>query len=287
MRVSESRTLYCCPPSSTIEDIITYYRKEVVTLNSSLLLLEKQADGTPEILSHNNTAMANLNKSEETLKKFTLEKNQQNKVANNNERKDLNLIESRLQCLKIKFGLLAIKHGYDSWESYFLSNEVYHNNEQFIASSNCSLSIQTMIDFNITKTQRDYYFQCCQYNFSHALIFNDIPRPADQGNELFYNMAIPLLSEMTPSIVIAITNAKNAMLLCKESFGDNPLSGDALFIAITELNDFYKEVLANILSNDFSGDLPSNLVNDYYKLLEYNVFIPTDILKYIKKPESN
>lgn len=287
MRVSESRTSYCCAPSSTIEDIITYYKQEISTLNSSLLLLEKKADGTPESLSHNNAAMANLNKSEETLKKFILEKPQQNEVSNHNERKDLNLIESRLQCLKIKFGLLAIKHGYDSWESYLLSNEVYHNNEQFIASSDCSLSIQTMIDFNITKAQRDYYFQCCQYNFAYTLIFNNIPRPADQGNELFYNMATLLFSQTTPSIVTAIINAQNAMLLCKESFCDNPLSGDALFIAITELNNFYKEVLANILSNDFSGYLPSSLVNDYYKLLEYNVFIPSDILKYIKKPESN
>lgn len=149
-----------------------------------------------------------------------------------------------LQILKIKLGMVAMKYGDTDWESFSLSQEIFENNDNFFNTQSCLLTEKNQQEQNITEKNRNDVWNCCLYNFAHQLAYEKVEAPADKNNAEYYSIVNELKTENLPEdTILAIANARCALLLCKKSFAGEAPKGDTLFIRLKEVNQFYDNYL--------------------------------------------
>lgn len=205
--------------------------KRISSINKSLLKIEK--------ILYSDNEPSNSKKLELNSQIFGLINEIESILATNQRLSESS--KKDLQILSIKFAMAAMKSGDTDWENFNLSKEVYENNESL--ASQCSF-LPTLDEQNrqsITAEKRMYYWQCCQYNFAHNLIYTEVAAPADITQEDFITCFENLKKQgASESVATSAANAALAEKLCRNAFNteDEVLKND-LFIAIRRLNLFY------------------------------------------------
>jgi hypothetical protein len=186
-----------------------------------------------------------------------------------------NKIKKELQVLNIKFGMAAMKSGDTDWESFNLSSEVHDNNELFVSQNYFALSLDELQTQGITAEKRTFAWNCCQYNFAHALIYSEMPAPADKMQEAFATHFEQYKKQgASESIAVAAANAKIAEKLCRNSFDtEKEALSDPLFIASRKLNRFYDDYIkCEKPEKDADLRLEGEILSKHM-----SVFIPTEV----------
>ena len=243
-----------------------YYKdsEEIDGINNNLIKIEKELYSSNEPDKRrkselNNEVFGFINKIEDMLRK--------NKGLTDISKKNL-------QILNIKFGMAAMKSGNTDWESFNLSREVYENNEFFLSKNASLLSCDDLRRQKIAKENRDFSWNCCQYNFACNLIYTDMPAPAYNVQEGFLTYFDECKkSGVSDKIAVAVANVEVAKKLCESSFGTEEGSSDTLSITIKRLSSFYRNYI-----NYFHSEMGFNLkLEESILSNSMSVFIPEEI----------
>ncbi|MCW2480828.1 hypothetical protein [Candidatus Symbiopectobacterium sp. NZEC135] len=218
------------PPHQKISVISTY--------NKNLLKIQSQIENRPEIdvdtrREINKTLRNTISELYETYNKKLNSKTSHNTA-----------IKKKLQLLRIKYSLTAIKCGDTDWEIFQISEFLYRNVDNFINSHHCVLTLDEQKTQRIDSTLRNTVWLSCLYNFSRELVYGRIAAPQNRENKLFYDVFSHLKKRAVPdNLACAISNAQAALRLCELSFGEEPAQQDVLYCDLKEIVEFYDDYL--------------------------------------------
>lgn len=150
----------------------------------------------------------------------------------------------KLQLLRIKYSLTAIKCGDTDWEVFQASEFLHRNIEDFITSPHCTLTLDEQKTQRIDSTRRNTVWLSCLYNFSRKLGYRKIDAPQNRENKLFYDVFTRLrTTQVHDNLACVIANAQAALALCRLSFGEECEQQDVLYCGLKEVGGFYDDYL--------------------------------------------
>ncbi|QZN96024.1 hypothetical protein [Symbiopectobacterium purcellii] len=161
-----------------------------------------------------------------------------------NEINPASVAMKKLQLLRIKYSLTAIKCGDTDWEVFQTSEFLHRNIEDFITSAHCTLTLDEQKTQRIDSTLRNTVWLSCLYNFSRELGYRNIDAPQNRENKLFYDVFTRLTtSQVHDNLACGIANAQAALALCQLSFGEECAQQDVLYCSLKEVVGFYDDYL--------------------------------------------
>lgn len=210
----------------------------IFTYNKNLLKIQKQIENQPEMAVDTRREINNK------LRSAILEIHEFYDKKLNNNINPTSIAMKKLQLLRIKYSLTAIKCGDTDWEVFQTSEYLHRDIGNFINSHNCTLTLDEQKIQCIDSMLINSVWLSCIYNFSRELVYEKIDAPQNSENILFYNAFSRLKIKAVPdNLACAISNAQAALKLCELSFGGESAQQDVLYCDLKEVVAFYDDYL--------------------------------------------